>query len=77
VYVVCNKTKLVGILLEKEPKVPMYISWEFVIFYPAKDGNTERGHIGKNLGLLNCGCVNMSCDVAPSLYSINQPTFAF
>ncbi len=48
-----------------------------LMFYPAKNGHTERGHIRKNLGLLNCGCVNMSCDVAPSLYSINQPTFTF
>jgi len=27
VYVVCNKTKLVGILLEKEPKVPLLVVW--------------------------------------------------
>jgi len=27
VCVVCNKTKLVGILLEKEPKVPLLVVW--------------------------------------------------
>ncbi len=27
VYVVCNKTKLVGVLFEKEPNVPLLVVW--------------------------------------------------
>jgi len=27
VYVVCDKTKLVGALFEKEPKVPLLVVW--------------------------------------------------
>ena len=34
VYVVRNKSKLVGVLFRKEPKVPMLIVWTIQLFRP-------------------------------------------
>jgi len=37
VYVVCNKTKLVGVLFEKEPNVPL-----LVVVYTTTQGTTAK-----------------------------------
>ena len=53
-YVVCNKSKLVGILLEKEPKVPLLVVWAKLREMLTSNDAIKRAIKKKVLFVFNC-----------------------